>query len=130
MILLSLLLSLAAQADPLMHFSYEPAEDASTSCTHQQIRDLPDYAVTCATPYGTKTFTAHVIVRQAPRGNDTGAELLYWVTEPGDTETSPRKYHSTTALFHLKGSTSLTDFSLSQGVENDQASLVLGWRNP
>jgi len=110
------------------HFRYEPVEgEPATLCTHKQIRDLPDWSVECKTGYGTKTFTVHLIVREYPRQGETGVEILYWVTEPGDTPTSPRKYHSTSALFRLKGDSGLSSFLLSQGVENDMASLVLGW---
>ena len=129
----ALLLTSLSHAAPLpkMQFTYEPVEgEAPSSCTHVQISDLPDWDVNCVTPYGTKTYTVHVIVREYPRASDTGLEILYWITEPGDTETSSRKYHSTTAFFHLNGATSLSDFSLSQGVENDQSSLTLGWEKP
>lgn len=123
-------LSLAAPV-PKMVFTYEPVEgEAASLCDARQIQDLPDWDVTCVTPYATKTFGAHVIVRESPHASDTSVEILYWVTERGDSGTTPRKYHSSSALFHLKGSTTLADFSLSQGVENDQSSLVLGWAAP
>jgi hypothetical protein len=130
MTLFPFLLTHLAFAQPTMTFTYEPAEGQEPSpCTYEQIKDLPDYDVTCATPFGVKNFGAHVIVREFPHASkgDTGVEILYWVTERGDAQ---RKFHSTSALFHLKGSTTLADFSLSQGVENDFASLALGWRNP
>lgn len=111
-----------------MNFTYQPMEGAGTECTHKQIRDLPDYAVECATPYGTKVFTAHVIVRENLREKNTGLEVLYWVTAPGDTPTSPRKFDSTSALINLSGKTKLENFSLGQGVENDAAYLNLFWR--
>ena len=124
-LLFALLLPVLSHAD--LRFTYEPVEgEGPTSCVHKQIRDLPDYDVKC----GAKRFTAHVIVRGGPVQNDTSLEILYWVTEPGDTETSPRKYHSTSALLHLKGKAELANLSLSQGVEDDSASLVLGWKAP
>jgi len=123
--MISLLFPLWALAAPLFQFSYEPVEgEAASACEFKQINDLPDYAVKCKTPYDVKTYTAHVVVREYQRAGDTGAEVLYWVTEPGE----PNKYHSTSALLHLTGKTSLSDFSLSQGVENDMASLVLSWK--
>jgi hypothetical protein len=129
----ALLLAPLALAAPLpkFDFTYEPVEgEAASACTKRQIQDLPDWDVTCFTPYAKKTFSAHVIVREYPRAPDTGVEILYWVIEPGDKPTSPRKYHSASALFHLKGATTVSDFSLSQGVENDQASLVLNYVTP
>jgi hypothetical protein len=131
--LLTLFLAHLSLATPLpkFDFTYEPIEgEAASACTKTQIQDLPDWDVTCLTPYAKKTFSAHVIVREYPRATDTGVEILYWVTEPGDKPTSPRKYHSATAFFHLKGATTLNDFSLSEGVENDQASLVLNYVTP
>jgi hypothetical protein len=111
-----------------MSFIYQPVEDVSTFCTHEQIRDLPDWNVSCETPYGKKTFKAHVIIRENPRGHNTGLEILYWVTAPGDKPTSPGKYHSTTLLLNLEGDTKMQDFALSQGVENDMAYLMMRWQ--
>jgi len=121
--------SSSAQTVPKMHFTYEPNEMELSSCTHEQIQDLPDWRVACQTPYGMKTFTAHVIVRDYPKGETTGVEILYWVTEPGDTPTSPSIFHTTSALLNVKGANPLVGFSLSQGVESDYASLVLGWES-
>lgn len=121
--------SFAAPGEAGMVFSYQPMESAAWPCEHKRIRDLPDWTVTCESQYGTKTFTAHVIVRESKRPVNTGLEILYWVTAPGDTETSPRKYDSTSALINLSGQTKLEDFSFSQGVENDAASLTLRWRS-
>lgn len=127
-ILFLLLTPFAFAAGENFAFTYQPMEDVGTACTHKQIRDLPDYAVECKTPYETKTFTAHVVVREAAREKNTGLEVLYWVTAPGDTPTSPRKYSSISALINLTGKTKFEDFSFSQGVENDAAYLTLGWR--
>ena len=113
-----------------MTFIYQPMEDVGTACTHKQIRDLPDYAVECVTPYGTKRFTAHVVLRETVREKNTGLEVLYWVTAPGDTDTSPRKFDSSSLLLNMAGKTKLEDLSLSQGIENDAAYLTLGWRRP
>ena len=118
----------SAQQSDRLRFTYQPMEDVGTECSHKQIRDLPDYAVECVTPYGIKLFTAHVVVREAPREKNTGVEVLYWVTAPGDTETSPRKFDSSSLLLNVAGKTKLEDFSFSQGVENDAAYLTLGWR--
>lgn len=116
---------------PTLHFTYQPVEgDASTHCSHEKIRDLPDYQVVCGTPDGKKVFTAHVIVRGHSGVDKTGLELLYWVTAPGETPTSPHKFHSTTALMRFSGQTSLQEFRLSQGIENDMAWLVLDWTAP
>ena len=121
-------LALSSPEADRLRFTYQPMEDVGTPCTHKQIRDLPDYAVECATPYGTKLFTAHVVVREAAREKNTGLEVLYWVTAPGDTETSPRKFDSSSLLLNVAGKTKLEDFSFSQGVENDAAYLTLGWK--
>ena len=124
------MLSLAAP-EPKLEFSYEPVEgEAPSVCSHERIRDLPDWDVSCNTPYGAKKFSAHVIVREYPRNNSTGIEILYWVTEPGDAPNAVRKFHSTSGFFHLKGATELEGFSLSQGVENDFAQLTLRFRKP
>lgn len=118
----------SAEAAQKMQFTYEVVEGAEPSkCKHEQIQDLPDWRVYCDTPYGKKVFTAHVIVREVPRKESTSLEMLYWVTEPGVSEKASSQFHSTTALIRLKGSTSLTSFSVSQGVENDFASLLLDW---
>lgn len=111
-----------------MRFSYQPMEDVGTECSHKQIRDLPDYAVECVTPYETKLFTAHVIVRESVREKNTGLEVLYWVSAPGDTPTSPHKFDSSSLLLNMAGKTSLENFSFSQGVENDGAYLTLGFK--
>lgn len=129
--LLLLLLTPFAFAQPLstdqMRFSYQPMEDVATECTHKQIRDLPDYAVECVTPYETKLFTAHVIVRESVREKNTGLEVLYWVSAPGETPTSPHKFDSSSLLLNMAGKTKLENFSFSQGVENDGAYLELGF---
>lgn len=112
------------KAEPRMNFTYVPNDGSRVeACTHTRIRDLPDWAVVC----GRRTYTAHVILRKGDRtlAPQTSFEILYWVTEPGDTPTSVRKYHSTTALIHLKQRTDLYSMTLFQGVENDQASLRL-----
>ena len=122
------LFTTAEAASPKMIFRYEPFEgEGPSQCVHEQIQDLPDWRVTCDTPYGKKKFTAHVVLRELPRKELTGLEILYWVTEPGEKPNAPPKFHSTSALFTLKGNTSLDHFSLSQGVENDFASLTLAW---
>ena len=96
------------------------------ACTATQVQDLPDWDVAC----GKRNFGAHVVVNESPHGSDTAEEILYWVTERNGPPLKPRTYHSTSAIFHLKGATSLAGFSLSEGIENDQASLVLGWAAP
>ncbi len=115
-----------------MQFQYEPAEgEVATDCVHERIRDLPDdWTVTCKTPFARKNFAAHVIVREIPRGGVMGYEILYWITERGATPDIPPKFHSTTAFLHIKDASALLNFSLSQGVENDYANLVLRWRKP
>lgn len=111
-----------------MKFHYVPVEgEPSTLCYHTRIRDLPDWDIACPTNYGKKTFSAHVVLRQYSGADKTGLELLYWVTEPGETPRSIRKYHSTSALMKFKGSTDLMGLSIGQGVENDQAYLNLTW---
>ena len=123
--------SMAAEAPSVeMKFSYVPNEAPELpnggilECRHARVRDLPDWTVTCG-PQGEKTFSAHVVIRIAKRSQEPGTmlEILYWVTEPGDSPTSVRKYHSTTALLQLKDPTDLMRLVLFQGVENDQASL-------
>lgn len=108
-----------------MSFRYVPNEGKAFDCTHTRIRDLPDWTIDCG--QGEKTFTAHVIVRKYSREAmpQTGLEILYWVTEPGETPTSIRKYHSTTALLQLTDKTDVHSLILFQGVENDMASLRL-----
>lgn len=127
LLLLAALLTPAAHAKPFMQFQYVPNEgDGMLSCIYSQIRDLPDYEVNCGE--GRKTFTAHVIVREMPNKEQTAFEILYWITEPGETATSPRKYHATSAWLKVKDRTALTSVALSQAVENDYASLMLDWR--
>lgn len=117
--------SALAAGEPRMSFTYVPnSEDAPMlSCRHERIRDLPDWKVLCGN--GEKSFTAHVIIRRMDRAQipQTSMEILYWVTEPGDTPTSVHKFHSTTALIHLRNQTDVYSMTLYQGVENDQASL-------
>lgn len=126
-VLFASLLSNAALAAPLkMSFQYVPNEGGQIlECAHTRIRDLPDWKVDCGN--GQKTFTAHVIARQYQREPtpQTGLEILYWVTEPGETPTSVRKYHSTTMFLQLKYKTEVHSLVLYQGVENDMASLRL-----
>lgn len=121
------LISTQALASPLkMSFKYVPHEGSeSLDCTHTRIRDLPDWKVDCGN--GQKTFTAHVIARKYQREPtpQTGLEVLYWITEPGETPTSVRKYHSTTLFLQLTNKTDVHSLTLFQGVENDQASLRL-----
>ncbi len=112
-----------------MVFHYQPAEGEGPSlCSHERIRDLPDWKVSCQTPYALKTFTAHVVVQEYPNKTAAGLEILYWVTEPGTTPLAPSIFHSTSALLKWQGSGTLAGFALSQGVENDLASLALGWQ--
>lgn len=122
---LILLINSTAWASSPMQFSYVPNEGPRLDCVHEKIRDLPDWKVICGN--GEKEFTAHVILRQRHKDSEpqTGLELLYWVTAPGETPTSVKKYHSTTALLHMKGKAEVSRFVIFQGVENDQASLRL-----
>ncbi len=124
------LLFFAVQALASDHFSfrYQPAEGApELACRHEQIRDLPDWRVACGED-GQKKFTVHLVVREIPRDSGRALEILYWVTEPGPTDRSPPIFHSSTFWLRLKGEPE--SFVLSQGVENDYASLVLDWRPP
>lgn len=127
LLLLSALLTPNAYGKPFMQFQYVPNEGGTMlSCEYSQIRDLPDYDVNCGN--GEKTFTAHVIVREMPNKEQTAFEILYWITEPGERPTAPRKYHATSAWLKVKDRTALTSVALSQAVENDYASLMLDWR--
>jgi hypothetical protein len=124
--LMLLSLNAFAEAEPKHHFSYVPNEGAdAVNCTHERIRDLPDWKVRCTFFGEVKEFSAHVILRQIPSQNGSLFELLYWVTAAGDTLSGPPKFHSTSALLKMKGETAITSLSLAQGVENDYASLVL-----
>ncbi len=121
----------SASAEVKMNFTYIPHEgdglpnQGVLSCTHERIRDLPDWKIVCGKEE--KTYTAHVIIRKMDRSFEpqTAIEILYWVTEPGDTPTSIRKYHSTSATIRLKQQTNVDSITLYQGVENDMASLRL-----
>ncbi|MGZ3713425.1 MAG: hypothetical protein ACXVBE_16795 [Bdellovibrionota bacterium] len=131
-ILLSLFLvvsastSAFAEPEPNFHFSYQPNEGAdSVSCTHERIRNLPDWKVLCTFFGEQKEFTAHVILRQLPAQTGSTFELLYWVTAAGDAPGGAPKFHSTSAILKMKGETAIASLSLAQGVENDYASLVL-----
>ena len=123
--------SLSVQAQYDMKFMYVPHEGSGLpnngvlDCTHERIRDLPDWTVKCGK--NEKTYTAHVIVRQATRDFEPQSmiEILYWITEPGETPTSIRKYHSNSSSIYLKDKTSVFSMILYQGVENDQSSLRL-----
>lgn len=119
-----MLLSFTAQAK--MEFRYEPNEGEFLECSHKKIRDLPDWDIECGKK-GEKKFSAHVIVRPFYREFEpqTTVEILYWVIEPGKTPTSVHTFHSSTFMVRLKEKTDLYSVSLSQGVENDYASLVL-----
>jgi hypothetical protein len=130
LILVILLTPLAFAVGERLQFTYQPMEDAATVCSHKKIRDLPDYHVECITPYETKLFSAHVVVRENVRKINTGMEVLYWVTAPGDTPTSPHKFNSSSLLLNVSGKSNLEDLSFSQGVENDRAYLTLKWKRP
>lgn len=120
-------LFLSSVAHAKMEFRYEPNEGGDfLECTHKKIRDLPDWDIVCG-PKGEKKFSAHVIVRPFFRESapQTTVEILYWVIEPGKTPTSVHTFHSSTFMVRLKEKTDLYSVSLSQGVENDYASLVL-----
>lgn len=123
-LLLPLLLALTGYSDPdsNMRFRYQPVEMAATECTHKRIRDLPDWRVLC----GEKEFVAHVVIHEYQRETEprTTYEILYWVTDRNHPE--PR-FHSGTNRIRLKKATSLDSLVLSQGVENDYASLELDW---
>lgn len=115
-----------AEPEPNFHFSYVPNEGAEgVACTHERIRDLPDWRVACPFFGEEKRFTAHVLLRNFPSQKKSAVELLYWVTEAADAPGSSPKFHATSALLKLKGETALDSLSLAQGVENDYASLVL-----
>lgn len=121
------LLAPCAQAEPELRFSYVPNEGAAAAqCTHERIRDLPDWQVTCPFFGEKKIFTAHVIVRERPRPDQNFLEILYWVSAPGRST----RFHSTSALLKINGPGRLDSLSLAQGVENDYASLVLEARGP
>ncbi len=113
------------------NFTYIPHEGDGLpnagvlECTHERIRDLPDWKVVCGK--NEKTYTAHIILRQAQKSSEpqTMLEIMYWITEPGDTPTSVRKYHSVSANIYLREKTDLFRMVLYQGVENDQSSLRL-----
>lgn len=120
----------AQAAVPEMNFTYVPNEagdlpDAGNlKCEFQRIRDLPDWKVSCGAE---KTFTAHVVIRSMQRDSapQTAFEILFWVTEPGESPNSSHKFHSTTAILELEKATSFSRLVIYQGVENDQASLKL-----
>jgi hypothetical protein len=115
-------LSSAANKDTNMRFRYQPAEAEAVSCTHKRIRDLPDWEIRC----GEKQFVAHVVIREYQRQEEprTSVEILYWVTD----RNSPQpKFHSGSNWIRLKKASSLDSLQLSQGVENDYASLELDW---
>lgn len=119
--LLNLLFTTLAFAlpDPELKFQYVPNEGGEVlNCTHKRIRDLPDWEVNC----GPKRFAAHVIIRSVQRNQSSSWEILYWVTARN--EKKPL-FHSTTARVHFAHPTKAMAFSLSQGVENDYASLVM-----
>ena len=110
-----------------MKFTYEPNELPASACEHEQIRDLPDWKVICKTPYETKEFVAHVIVRESQRKEEpqTFLEILYWVTERRPKQAP--LFHSGTSMIRLKKGSSIESMRLSQSVENDYASLVMDW---
>jgi hypothetical protein len=116
-----------AKGEDLLRFRYVPNEGLALTCSHERIRDLPDWRVSCG---GEKSFTAHVIVRESEGEAGARLEIHYWVTAPGENERAPRKFHSTTALLHLNKGAETRSMILFQGVENDQASLVLDWSAP
>ncbi len=121
--LFALLFALTGSAaDDNMRFRYQPTELAATHCTHKRIRDLPDWQVRC----GEKEFVAHVIIREYRREEEprVSYEILYWVTDRNGPTT---RFHSGTSWIRLKKPTSLDSLTLSQGVENDYASLELDW---
>lgn len=126
MSLFSLLLTAGlvwASAEPTLKFQYVPHDGAEAIlCKHKPVRDLPDFDVHCEAGGIIKDFAAHVIVRELPAASSL--EILYWVTERQ--AGSRPLFHSTTALLRGKGRASA--ISLSQGVENDFASLVMDWR--
>ncbi|RZA09831.1 MAG: hypothetical protein EOP11_00315 [Proteobacteria bacterium] len=115
----------SADAAPLIKFQYVPNEGGEIlDCEHKPIRDLPDYDVQCGPK---KRFTAHVIVRELNGGPETKFEILYWVTEPGETDRAPRKFHGNTTWIKLKEKSGLASLWIAQAVENDYASLTLDW---
>jgi hypothetical protein len=112
-------------AKPSMFFQYVPNDGPEfTQCEYGQIRDLPDYEVTC----GEKKFTAHVIVRQMQGGLGTAFEVLYWVTEPAAPPAKGPRFNATSTWLRIKDKSSISSLSLSQAVENDYASLMMDWR--
>jgi hypothetical protein len=114
----------AALPEPKFRFQYVPNEGAGIHrCTHERIRDLPDWEITCEGLK--KKFVAHVIIRHHHKDSRSSIEILYWVTDRGDTNTTPPKFHSTTAWIHLTKPGEAGRISLSQGIENDYASLAL-----
>lgn len=123
--------TLDPQGTVSMKFAYVPHEASDLpnagvlECTHERIRDLPDWKVVCGG--GEKVFTAHVVLRIGKREDapKTVIEILYWVTAPGETPTSVRKYHSTSALVYLNEPTDMAKLNISQGVENDMATLTM-----
>jgi len=128
MTILSLFFSLWAQAavlpEPNFRFQYSPNESGEIRrCTHERIRDLPDWEITCEGMK--KKFVAHVIIRHYHRESNSSIEILYWVTDRGETSSTAPKFHSTTAWIHLTKPGQAGSMSLSQGVENDYASLVM-----
>lgn len=112
-----------ASTDQQMRFRYVPNEGAeAAACTHQRIRDLPDWDVRCQTEGGPRRFTAHVVVEA--RG-PTLTEVLYWVTS---SEQNRPRFQGTTFLFRTKDKTHATGIVMAQSVENDYASLQLEWK--
>lgn len=132
MIILPILFSVLSFAspqkmpEPNFRFHYAPNESGEIhNCTHKRIRDLPDWEVICE---GIKTkFAAHVIIRHYHRKDRSSIEILYWVTDRGENSSTAPKFHSTSAWVHLSKPGEAARLSLSQGVENDYASLVLDW---
>ncbi|MCO5142541.1 MAG: hypothetical protein M9962_05570 [Oligoflexia bacterium] len=111
-----------------LSFRYTPNEGSSSACEAKPIRDLPDWEIICDTDYGKKIFAAHIVLREFSSEHRSHLEILYWVTARSEGLNNPPKFHSTTSRMTFSNKAKPEEIHLSQGIENDFASLDMRWK--
>lgn len=129
-LILCQIISLKAYAVDTREISFQYLSNDGTitlACVHSRIRDLPDWQVVCGkgTPLQ-KTYSVHFITKQYFRPTQPAmlVEYLYGVT---DWNSINPIYSSTSFWMRIKDKTSIHGTRIFQGIENDDADLVVDY---
>ena len=114
----------------MIQFSYASTDGSfQLNCTHWIYNRMAgDFDVVCGK--GTKwlkEFSVHLLIRTVPTAKTTSFEIIYLLTDRNSKGPVPR-FSSHSQLFTVDNTTSIKEFNMSLGVENDYAQLTLKYQ--